>query len=137
MSNEDGRNFPELVDLPREVKRKARRRQANTNDRLKDKAERAGKSNFKNQKHVDLMAFNASAEEGFIEIVRKLIEESGRTAIPIGMVYQEAAYELNVSPQTAKRYLVKHSAKRAELRVFGKDVMLNPRYEPEEEADER
>lgn len=136
MNDDDGRNFPEQFDLPAEVKRKARRRQANTNEKLKEIAKRAGKGNFKNQKHVDIMAFNASAEEKFVEIVRKLIEESGRTAIPIGTVCQETAYGLNISTQTAKRYLVKHSARQAALRVFGKDVMLNPRYEPEEEADE-
>src|SRR3990172_4221262 len=101
----NGRNIPEETLLPHEVKRKARKKQKNTNERLIAKAKRTGRSNFKSQKHIDLMAFNASAEEQFVEIVRKLIEESGRTSIPIGMVYQETAYELNVSPQTAKRYL--------------------------------
>ena len=118
--------------LPHEMKKRAKRKQVDVNAQLKAKAEQSGKSNFKSQKHVDLMSFNAQAEDAFVELVRKLIEESGRTAIPIGMVYQEAAYELNVSPQTAKRYLIKHSARRAPLRVFGKDVMLNPNYVPNE-----
>lgn len=131
-----GINKPEEVLLPHEVKRRAKKKQVSTNDKLKAKAQTAGKSNFKNQKHVDLMAFNASAEDAFVEIVRKLIEESGRTTIPIGTVYQETAYELNVSPQTAKRYLIKHSARRAALRVFGKDVMLNPNYKPDEPDEE-
>lgn len=129
-------NKLEEVLLPHEVKRRAKKKQENTNDKLKAKAQAAGKSNFKNQKHVDLMAFNASAEDQFVEIVRKLIEDSGRTTIPIGTVYQEGAYELNVSPQTVKRYLIKHSAKRAALRVFGKDVMLNPNYKPDEPEEE-
>lgn len=130
----EGINVPKL--LPDEVKRRARKNQANTNMILKKKAERAGKSHFKDQKHIDLMAFNAEAEDHFVELVRVMIEEIGSGQVPIGQVYQEAAYELNVSPQTAKRYLIKHSARRAELRVFGKAVMLNPRYEPEKDEDE-
>jgi len=135
MGELEGRNIPETIDLPHEVKRKAKKKQADTNDRLKEKAKGADKS-FKNQKHVDLMAFNASAEERFVEKVRLMIEKSNRTTIPISQVYQECSYDLNVSPQTVKRYLVKHSASRAELRVFGKDVMLNPNYRPEDEEDE-
>lgn len=130
-------NAPLPVELPHTTRRRVRKQQADTNERLKTKAAKAGKSNFKNQKHVDLMSFNASAEDQFVEIVRKLIEDSpGKTSIAIGTVYQEAAYELNVSPQTAKRYLIKHSARRAALRVFGKDVMLNPKYDPDEEEGE-
>jgi len=138
MSDElNGLNKPEEVLLPHEVKRRAKRKQASTNERLKAQAAKTGNSrSFKSQKHVDLMAFNASAEELFVEIVRKLIEDSGRTTISIGTVYQEGAYELNVSPQTVKRYLIKHSARRAALRVFGKDVMLNPKYAPDEQEEE-
>lgn len=122
------------AEMPHEMKRRAKKQMSDTNDRLKHKAAASGKMSFKGQKHVDLMTFNALAEEAFVELVRKLIEDSGRVAVPIGMVYQEGAYELNVSPQTAKRYLVKFSARRGPLRVFGKDVMLNPHYEPNEDT---
>lgn len=135
MEETTGKNEPKAAELPYQMKRRAKRQQADTNDLLKAKMAGADKS-FKNQKHVDLMAFNASAEDRFIEKVRLMIEKSGRTVIPIAKVYQECSYDLNVSPQTIKRYLVKHSAERAELRVFGKDVMLNPNYKPEDEEED-
>ena len=129
-------NVLQPVELPHQMKRRVKKQQASTNDLLKAKGARGDRRGFKNQKHVDLMAFNASAEDQFVEDLRKLIEESGRPAIAISKVYQECSYNLNVSPQTVKRYLVKHSASRAEFRVFGKDVMLNPKYQPDEEDDE-
>ena len=126
-----GRNVP--MELPHEMKRRVKKNISKVDAKLKS---RGGASGFKNQKHVDLMSFNAGAEVQFVEIVRRLIEKGGRNTVPISKVYQEAAYELNVSPQTAKRYLIKHSADRAELRVFGKDVLLNSRYVEEEDEDE-
>jgi len=122
--------------LPHEVKRIAKKGQKKVNAELKQKAKRAGKSRFKDQKHVDLMSFSAGAELQFVEGVRKLIEKEASGQVPINVVYQEMAYELDVSPQTAKRYLIKHSARRAEFRVFGPAVMLNPKYRPDEEGDD-
>jgi hypothetical protein len=103
---------------------------------LKAKAKRTGKSRFKDQKHIDLMSFSTGAEIQFVERVRQLIEKESSGQVAINVVYQEMAYELDISPQTAKRYLIKHSARRAEFRVFGPAVMLNPNYKPEEESEE-
>lgn len=111
-----------------ETRRKAKQKQAETNAVLK---RQAGKNprDFRNQKHVDVMSFNAGAEAAFVELVRGLIEEApGKTQVPLSEVMREASYELNVSTMTVKRYLTKMSARRAPLRVFGDAVMLNPNY---------
>ncbi len=70
------------------------------------------------------------------DVVRELIEENGEKGTQYAQVIQECAYELGVSTQTVKRYMTKHSARRAEFRVFGDRVMLNPRYVPAEEDEE-
>ena len=128
------------VESPHQTKIRVKKKQSKTNDTLKAKAEKAnGKTNgknFKSQKHLDIMSFNADAEIKFIECVRTLIEENHGNPVNISEVYRESSYEIDVSPSTVKRYLVKHSARRAELRVFGKAVMLNPNYVPAEESDE-
>lgn len=114
-----------------------RQRQKETNRQLKS---RAGKgAGFRDKKHVDILSFNAGAEAQFIELIRAMIEETDKKsggAISISEVLRETAYELDVSTTTAKRYLTKHSARRAEFKVFGEYVMLNPRYEAPEDPYE-
>lgn len=122
------------------TRREARKKQAETGESLGAQANNVeqdqGRS-FKNQKHVDIMSFNAGAEQRFVEIVRKLVDLSasrqglppGTGAVKISTVVQECAYRLNVSTMTVKRYLTKYSAMTAPLRVFGDAVMLNPDYE--------
>ena len=117
--------------LPQATKARAVKRQSRTNEILKQRAEDLEGNDYRRQKHMDAVAFNAGAESAFVELVRGLIEKSpGGKMIPIVQVFQEGAYEIGVSTQTAKRYLIKHSAQRAEFRVFGDYVMLNPNYEP-------
>jgi len=63
---------------------------------------------------VDVIAFNGEAEAAFVALVRRLVIPNGRRW---SEVIQEAAYELDISTETAKRYLVKHTASRAEFVV--------------------
>jgi hypothetical protein len=141
IETENNHHIGKKVETQQQTKVRLNKKQSRVNDALKGKAQkstgRTGGRNFKNQKHLDIMSFNADAESGFIEVVRVLIEKNRGNPVNISVVYQEASYELDVSPSTVKRYLVKHSAMRAELRVFGKAVMLNPNYTaPAEESDE-
>ena len=91
---------------------------------------------FKNEKHMDMLAFNEGAEAAFVRLVAGMIEKNGGKPVDVGRVIQKAAFKLNVSTMTAKRYLVKHSDDEAELRVWGKYVMMNPEFEAEEVGDE-
>lgn len=148
MSDDLGRNIPKEIELglqkpvetQQQTKVRVKHKQSKTNDVLKKKADQSAATgngkNYKSQKHLDIMSFNADAEIKFVEVVRVLIEDNNCNPVNISEVYREASYELDVSPSTVKRYLVKHSARRAELRVFGKAVMLNPNYVPAEESDE-
>jgi hypothetical protein len=117
------------------MRSRARRGQARTNEILKHQAAENQGRDFHELKFVNPSAFNSRAEEKFVELVRTLIEENGGRGYPVWEVCREAAYEIKISMDTAKRYLMKHSARRAEFLVFGKQVMLNPRYEPPAEPE--
>ena len=116
-------------------KRSAERRQKKAIKKLWGREERFGKRDFKNQKHVDLLSFNAGAEDMFVQLVRRLIERNNGKPVTIGRVLQKTSFKLNISPMTAKRYLQKHTDDEAELRVFGEMVMLNPNFVPEPEEE--
>lgn len=59
-------------------------------------------------KSLDLVAFNSKAEERFTAILLDLLKH--HRAVSTFTAIQETAYRLNVSTETAKRYLLKHSA---------------------------
>lgn len=65
-------------------------------------------------KRTDLNAFNTTAEAVFVNLICKFIAEEG--ALTVRDVMSEASYELDISPETAKRYLFKHTARRAHFR---------------------
>jgi hypothetical protein len=73
-------------------------------------------------KQTDIVAFNQSAETAFVVLISRMLQEDGTLSYREAL--QEAAYELNISTETAKRYLVKHSARRAEFYCEGKSVTL-------------
>ena len=72
------------------------------------KSERASLAELKAS---DLTAFNSSAEASFRSLICKLIAMEG----PLSPrdVLSEAAFELNISTETVKCYLLKHTARRA------------------------
>ena len=72
------------------------------------------KSELAELKQLDIIGFNSSAEKQFCELICWLLADgnlSPREAI------QEASFELNISPETLKRYLTKHTARRANFRI--------------------
>ena len=73
-------------------------------------------------KSLDLIAFNQGAEQRFVELVTAYLTEEGPQ--PVNAVVSEASFELDISPATAKRYLQKHSARRAEFLIQEKLVRL-------------
>ena len=73
-------------------------------------------------KSLDLVAFNQSAEKSFVDLVITFLQEEGPQ--PVSTVITETAFELDISPATAKRYLQKHSARRAEFLIQEKLVRL-------------
>lgn len=79
-------------------------------------------------KSADLVAFNELADEYFVHLVRELLTESPTEKIKTTEVLRESSYEIGVSPETIKRYLMQHTARRAEFRVFQGYVFLNPNF---------
>jgi hypothetical protein len=69
-------------------------------------------------KAVDVVAFNKAAETRFVEITKKLVP------CPVSHLVRETAYTLDVSVETAKRYLLKHSASNAEFAIVRGIVVL-------------
>ena len=76
-------------------------------------------------KQTDIISFNQDAEAAFIGLISGILREEGQLSYRDAI--QEAAFELNVSTETAKRYLVKHSARRAEFCLTGKSITLRVR----------
>jgi hypothetical protein len=75
-------------------------------------------------KNLDILAFNEEAELAFVKLITEFCHERGGAGVKLREVYAETAYELGVSTETAKRYLLKHTARRAEFVVVGSTVLL-------------
>jgi len=69
-------------------------------------------------KTVDVVAFNRAAEMRFVEIARRLVPCAASHLV------RETAYMLDVSIETTKRYLIKHTAAAAEFEVVRGVVLL-------------
>jgi hypothetical protein len=80
------------------------------------------RENLDTLKSLDLVEFNGRAEQAFIKLIREYISQVGE--LSPRQVYSEASYELNISIETAKRYLLKHTARRAEFVISGGKVGL-------------
>jgi hypothetical protein len=74
------------------------------------------RSDLTTLKQLDIVAFNQSAEAYFQTVLKELILADGGRTSYLGAV-QEIAYRLNVSPETAKRYILKHTARSAPFEV--------------------
>ena len=94
----------------------------------KGKAETKRGRNYQDEKHTDILSFNAGAEEAFLRGVKKMIRRNKGKPVEVGQVIQKAAFKLKISTMTAKRYLMKHSDDEAELCIRGKLVSLNPDF---------
>lgn len=73
-------------------------------------------------KAIDLLEFNQTAEQEFVKIITDLCSSVGSPSVRECLA--EAAFELNVSIETAKRYLLKHTARRAEFVITDGKVGL-------------
>jgi len=69
-------------------------------------------------KAIDVVAFNQAAERKFVLLARNLVPCS------VSHLVRETAYALDVSVETTKRYLLKHSAAAAEFEVVRGVVVL-------------
>lgn len=69
-------------------------------------------------KENDLLAFNAVAESEFISFVCSYLDDYEN--VTQHEIIQETSFELNISPVTAKRYLLKHTARRANFAIINK-----------------
>jgi methylphosphotriester-DNA--protein-cysteine methyltransferase len=58
------------------------------------------------EKQLDCISFNAGAEERFCNLICALLDTG---ALTVREAIIEASFELDVSPETSKRYLSKHS----------------------------
>jgi hypothetical protein len=90
---------------------KTKKRKPTKSGKVSGRPPRGKRENLNELKATDLTAFNTTAEERFHQLVCKLIREEG--PVTVRVVQSEAAYELNISLETAKRYLGKHTARRA------------------------
>ncbi|MGB9872569.1 MAG: hypothetical protein ACPLYD_13005, partial [Anaerolineae bacterium] len=76
-------------------------------------------------KILDPIAFNQEAEVQFLQVFWNLLEEFP-DGVPANILVAEAAYKLDVSPMTIKRYVLKYSAPSAPLILSGRLVKPKP-----------
>lgn len=74
-------------------------------------------------KALDVIAFNREAEMAFVALLSRLISDGGGEVLLIDAI-RETAWHLDISTETAKRYLLKHTASAAEFVSDGKVVRL-------------
>lgn len=74
-------------------------------------------------KALDVIAFNKQAEAAFVELLSRIIVESGGE-LPLIDAIRECAFALDVSTETIKRYLLKHTARAAQFVSDGKVVRI-------------
>jgi hypothetical protein len=75
-------------------------------------------------KIADVCAFNMQTEPAFVYWLSEKIAGTKGEGLAPAWVVQNAAFEFNISLDTAKKYLVKHTAERAEFRSDGRRVTL-------------
>jgi len=81
-------------------------------------------------KNTNIVAFNDLANVAFIEVVRRLVEANDLKPVEFVYARKNVSYDLGISIPTVNRYFDSHTATRAELRMFGKKVYLNPDFVP-------
>lgn len=87
-------------------------------------------------KSADLVAFNELADEYFVHLVREILDEAPTGKVKTTEILRECSYEIGVSPETVKRYLLQHTARRAQFRVFQGYVFINPNYENRDDGED-
>lgn len=87
-----------------------------------DQADR--EEHWRGSKATDIVSFNAGAEIHFVDWLSKKIRRSKTKTVGAGWAIANAAFELDVSVATIKRYLMKHTADAAEFKSDGKNISL-------------
>ena len=79
-----------------------------------DNSNQNRKRQLKNLKFENQIEFNSQAESRFLKFTHELIRDSCGEVSKIE-IYREAAFDLDISTETVKRYLLKHTARSATL----------------------
>ena len=81
-------------------------------------------------KQFDIVAFNRNSEKAFRHRLTQMLTIT--PVMAISTVIQELSYDLDISPETAKRYVYKHTASRAPFCIREGGISLrNPPKEGE------
>lgn len=75
----------------------------------------------RNLKYSDLIAYNRATETEFVSLLTEMCSTGG---CAFSAAVRECAFELDVSPETVKRYILKHTASRAEFLLQGGYIFL-------------
>lgn len=79
-------------------------------------------SAWRRLKSLDIVGFNMGAEGHFVQWLAAKIASEEYQAVSLGWVYSNAAFELDVSIETIKRYIGKYTADAAPFRSDGKVI---------------
>ena len=102
----------DLLTLINSANNHERNRHMTQND---DEKTEVNKELLARLKSLDICGFNAMAETIFVTITTNYIQDEGPQ--PVNNILAENAFLLDISIETAKRYLMKHTARSAEFRI--------------------
>jgi hypothetical protein len=106
--DKSGNLVPPVGDLAKQAHKGAR---AKPGAGARDKFDDA----YQAMKTVDVTAFNFQAEQHFVWWLKRAIAAAEFECVGLAWCYQNGAYDLKLSTETVKRYVVKHTADRAEF----------------------
>ena len=79
---------------------------------------------WRSQKQIDIVSFNAGSEPHFVDWLRRQIKASKTGTVEVSWILGNAAFEVDVSIPTIKRYLRKYTADAAPFKSTGKEIGL-------------
>lgn len=114
-----GHAEPNGLPLPRLQQPRRARRKKTPQPQLSSSC-----ASWRGLKSLDICSFNQGAELYFVGWLTEKIETADYNAVSLGWVISNAAFELDISTETAKRYIIKHTADKAEFYSDGKVITL-------------
>jgi hypothetical protein len=117
-----------------------KQRRQRTNRLLKKQAQEGGldkvtKRKLEELRDANIGRFSSMAKRKFVELARTLMEKNNLDGINIWDLEREAAYQIGITTQTVKMYIDQHTASTAPFMKWGKLLLLNPNYQPEEDEE--
>lgn len=102
--------------------RRKRRTKREIAKEILDDTQRLKADRHRRLKAFDIVSFNRNAERSFCNRLYQMLTLTPE--LSLHTVVQELSFDLDISPETAKRYLYKHTASRARFALRDGHIVL-------------